>query len=87
MVAEVHSSVNALVYKVHVKWDEPIRMDQAVAVWNLFQKWAAKNKSRPDGRVIFDETEHPLSKQMFVKGLSTDVHLRERLGHPKNESP
>jgi hypothetical protein len=62
-------------------------MPIAVQVWNLFQKWAGKNQSTPSGRVEMEEVLHPLSKQIFVKGFSTDVFLRERLGHPKNEHP
>lgn len=87
MLAETNSTVNQLVYKVRIKWSEPITMPQAIQVWNLFQKWAGKNQSTPSGRVEMEEVAHPLSKQTFVKGFSTDVHLRERLGHPKNEHP
>jgi len=87
IVADAESTVNALVYTVSVKWPEPIPMNQAVQVWNLFQKWAGKNRTTLSGRVELMETTHPLSKQTFVKGFTTDAHLRERLGHPKNESP
>ena len=87
ILTDVQSSVNPLVYTISVKWSEPVPMNQAIQVWNLFQKWAGKNRTVLSGRVTMDEVTHPLSKQTFVRGLTTDAHLRERLGPPKNDSP
>lgn len=87
IVHEVKSTVNPLIYTVTTKWAEPITVGQAVQVWNLFQKWAAANESTPSGRVVFDEVRHPLTNEALIRGLTVDVHLRERLGHPKELWP
>jgi hypothetical protein len=87
MTPQVHKSVNPLVYKVAVIWHEPVPNQHALQVWNLFQKWAAANMSVPSGRVEFDHAPHPIRNEVFVKGFSVEVHLRERLGHPKDSSP
>jgi hypothetical protein len=87
MTVETKSTVNALVYTVAVRWGEPIPTQQAVMVWNLFQKWAGKNGTTLSGRVSFLIENHPLSKKELLKGFETEAHLRERLGHPKNKHP
>jgi hypothetical protein len=87
MVAEVFKTVNQLTYKVFIKWTEPIPMAHALQVWNLFQKWASTNNSTPSGRVEFQEYPDPLRKGVGIKGFVVEVHIRERLGHPKLNSP
>lgn len=85
MVADTKATVNALVYTVSVSWGEQISTKSALMVWNLFQKWAAKNQTTPSGRVNFEE--HQVLGETKVVGFSVDVHLRERLGHPRDGHP
>jgi hypothetical protein len=87
IVAEVYSTVNPLVYTVRVRWPESISMKNAVMVWNLLQKWAAANKTTPDGRVDFVQEIITTTREVRIRGFSVDIHIRERLGHPKNEYP
>jgi hypothetical protein len=85
---EVKSTVNALVYEVHLKWNDPIGGLSAMKVWNLFQKWAAVNGGTPDGRITFlKRREMALSDRPDCYGLSINVHLQERLGHPRDDHP
>ena len=86
MVADVKKSVNPLVYTVSVRWPDPIVMRSAVMVWNLFQKWAARNKSTPQGNVEFDEVR-TLAAQPLIRGMLVTVHLRDRLGLPRDDPP
>ena len=85
MVADVQNTVNPLVYTVSVSWQTPVSPENALKVWNLFQKWAARNKAAPSGRVKFEERPH--LDAIFVKGFSVEVHLRERLGLPRDDHP
>jgi len=85
IVSDVKNSVNPLVYTTSVSWRDPVKMDSAVQVWNLFQKWAAANRCTPSGRVTFQQFEK--LGATLVLGLSVEVHLRERLGHPQDRHP
>lgn len=73
MVADAQSGVNVLVYRVSVKWVEPIPKNQWMLVWNLFQKWAAKNDATPSSNVDVNEVWEK------IRGFTVDVHIRERL--------
>ena len=87
MVQEVYPTVNPLVYRVRVKWSQPVSVKNSVMVWNLFQKWAGRNGTTPSGRVQFAEDPHPATGEMFMRGFTVEVHIRERLGLPKNDHP
>jgi hypothetical protein len=87
MTSQVYNTVNRLVYKVAVTWSEPVPNNDALQVWNLFQKWATVNSSTPSGRVNFDHALHPVRNEVLARGFSVEVHLKERLGHPKDSSP
>jgi hypothetical protein len=80
IVADAQSGVNVLVYKVSVKWVEPISTHHWALVWNLFQKWAAKNDATPSSNVDVREVRGK------VLGFSVNVHTRERL-RSKNHHP
>lgn len=84
---QVYPTVNALVYRVRIDWMEPIKPETAMRVWNLFQKWAGANESTPSGRVEWRNLPHPMSGENLSFGFQVDIHLRERLGHPKNTHP
>ena len=86
IVSDIYTTVNPLVYTARVYWREPISVEQMVRVWNLFQKWAAKNGATPSGRVELEEVI-VFTKEKRILGFKTEVHLRERLGHPKNDHP
>lgn len=87
IVTEVYPSVNPLTYAITCRWHDPVTVAHAVMVWNLFQKWAAKNKTTPSGRVDFNTAPHPITGNDGVRGFRTEVHIRERLGHPKDRHP
>lgn len=86
IVTDVYSSVNPLVYSTRVYWRVPISVDQMLLVWNLFQKWAGRNQTTPSGRLDIEKVILPSGEERIL-GFKTDVHLRERLGLPKNEHP
>lgn len=87
IITRVHPSVNPLVYRVRVDLQEPVKPETGLQIWNLFQQWAAKNGCTPSGRVEMREVPHPASGESFSFGFSVDVHLKERLGFPKDEYP
>lgn len=86
IATSVQSTVNPLVYTISMRWGEPISTKSALLVWNLFQKWAARNKTTPQGDVGVEEVRTP-ANQSLVQGLLVKVHLRERLGLPRDEWP
>lgn len=87
LTCRTYSTVNPLVYKVRLDWSDPIKPTTAMQVWNLFQKWAGANESTPSGRVEWRNLPHPQSGEEFSFGFQVEVHLKERLGHPKNAHP
>jgi hypothetical protein len=87
LMVRVYSTVNPLVYTVQIDLADPIKPENGVLVWNLFQKWASANDCMPNARVKLREVAHPISRENFNWGFSTEVQLRERLGHPKDEHP
>jgi hypothetical protein len=87
IVSEVEKSVNQLTYTVTLSWREPVRVDLAMQVWNLFQKWATVNDTAPQGRLDITYEVNPLVFSRRVEKFSIIVRLRERLGHPKDERP
>lgn len=87
IVADAKNTVNPLVYTVYISWKTPIVMKSAVMVWNLFQKWAAANKTTTGGRTTFVKERNIATKVDACVGLIIEVHLRERLGPPKDKHP
>jgi hypothetical protein len=84
---EVVPTVNALTYKIQLSWREPVRINLAVQVWNLFQKWAAANGTSPQGQLETRFEVNPLVHSKRVENFTVTVRLRERLGHPKDSRP
>ncbi|TXH11234.1 MAG: hypothetical protein E6R04_02875 [Spirochaetes bacterium] len=73
---ECTQSVNPLVYIVKFRFGEKVTGKRMMLVWNLYQQYAAKNDSIPQGRV---ETEG--------NTLTTTIIVKRRLGPPRNEHP
>lgn len=83
ILVEVTKTVNVLVYKVTLKWEEPIDPLHGLMVWNLLQKWAARNDSVLKGPIKFLKRRD----RDLDRGISVEVQIKERLGHPKNSHP
>jgi hypothetical protein len=80
--ASTESTVNPLIHTVRLRFGEPCDPKRANEIWNLFQKWAAVNGSRPQGRI-----ERRAYSKWLIDGMSISVMIRERLGAPRNEKP
>lgn len=87
MVSEAKVGVNALTYRVSVSWGESISFKNFLLVWNLFQKWAARNDCVPSGRVDVKRVRSPLSSDERMVGFETEVNLKRRLGLPQDHHP
>jgi hypothetical protein len=72
----VQVSVNPLVYKVKLKWPEPVDGKIINGIWNLLQIWTVKNDCVTDGQV--DTSSVSLKATIIVK---------RRLGPPKDVVP
>lgn len=73
---EARPTVNPLVYTIKFTFGEPISGKRMMLVWNLFQQYAAKNDTVPQGKV---ESDGPK--------MTTQVVIKRRLGLPRNEHP
>lgn len=69
-------TINPLIHKVKADFGEPISGRRMMLVWNLFQKYAARNDCITEGGV------EGWGKQMTMK-----VGTKRRLGHPKDQHP
>lgn len=73
---DLQTTVNPLVYIVKFNFGEPISGKRMMLVWNLYQQYAAKNDTVPQGKV---ESEG--------NSMTTKVAIKRRLGLPRNEHP
>lgn len=87
MTAEVSRGVNQLTYVAKISWRSPISTKSALVVWNLFQKWAGRNKTGANARVDMHRVRHPVTGEERVLGFTVELFVRERLGLPKNDAP
>src|SRR5688572_18159150 len=71
---EVRPSVNPLVYIVKFTFNEPISGKRMLLAWNLFQQYAAKNDSIPEGRV-----------EKEGNSMTAKIIVKRRLGLPRND--
>ncbi len=69
-------TVNPLVYKIKLKFQEQISGRNKMLVWNLLQMYASKNDCIPQGKVSDKDTE-----------LVADIAIKRRLGPSKNAHP
>jgi hypothetical protein len=74
--AQVQRTVNPLLFRIRFRFGEHQDGRRLMMVWNLFQRFAHRNNSTPQGRV---ETEG--------KGLTVEVAVKERLGKPRDRHP
>ncbi len=71
---ELRPTVNPLVYNIKLKWRDPINGKLKSNIWNLFEIWAYKNDSVPQGRAEMNDCEVRFSiaiKQRF--GVDKDI--------------
>ena len=73
---ELRASTTPLLFTLHVHWPEPLSPKLYMGVWNLFQIWAHKNGSVPQGSPI----HAPYS-------MSIALATKRRLGVPRNDHP
>lgn len=73
---DARPTVNPLVYVIKFTFGEPISGKRMMLVWNLFQQYAAKNETIPQGKV---ESDGPK--------MTAHVVIKRRLGLPRNEHP
>lgn len=76
IIFELLPSVNPLVYKLRLRWPEPVNGKLKNGIWNLFQIWAWKNDCVPQGHV--DTSNY---------GMTIELIIKRRLGAPKEELP
>lgn len=76
MVFDVKATVNPLVYKVSVVWQENVTGTISLQVWNLLQRWIVTNDCVQNGRA-----------DMHATSVSTHIIVKRRFGNPKDESP
>lgn len=72
----LETTVNPLVYKVKARFGEALTGQQLMLVWNLFQKYAAKNDCVPQGKTSGSSKE-----------LSFLVATKRRTGPTRDEHP
>ena len=72
----VEGTVNPLVYKVKVQFSEALNGQRLMLVWNLFQKYAAKNDVAPQGKT-----------EGWGRELIFSVATKRRLGPARDEHP
>ena len=76
IVFELVPTVNPLVYVLRLRWLQPITNKLKAGVWNLFQIWAWKNDSVPQGKVDTSDTR-----------MSISVVIKRRFGPQKEVLP
>jgi len=87
LIARVYPTVNPLIYRIRLDFYEPVKLDAASQIWNLFQKWAAANECTPSGRVEMRNLPSPVTGELYNFGFQVEVHLKERLGPPRDVHP
>lgn len=50
----VRAGSNPITYVVKLSWQEKVSGALQMRIWNLFQTWAAKNETVPQGKVDVD---------------------------------
>lgn len=73
---DVGKTVNPLIFKIKMRLGEPLTGKQLMLVWNLFQKYAAKNECVPQGKT-----------EGWGKELIMDVAVTRRMGPTRSEHP
>jgi hypothetical protein len=76
---ESSSTVNPLVYKVRLRWEDPLSPTTANLLWNHLQGWAAMNECIPTGKVSL---EGPGDTVLY---LEASIIIKRRLGAPRND--
>lgn len=74
--AKTETTVNPLVFRVRVLFSEPLSGRNMMLVWNLFQMYAVKNDSVPQGK-----------KSGAPQELLAEVVVKRRLGPPRKDHP
>ncbi len=74
--AQISSTVNPLVFRVKIKFSEPLSGKNMMLVWNLFQMYATRNESVPKGR-----------KPDGALELQAEIIVKRRLGPAMNDNP
>lgn len=74
--AEVHPTVNQLLYKVKFTFSERQKPLQMNGIWNIFQQYAAANDAVPQDKLDITGAD-----------LTVLVGVKRRLGPPKKEIP
>jgi hypothetical protein len=69
-------TVNPLVYRITFDFGEELSGKRMLLVWNIFQQYAAANRSHPQGRV-----------EREGRKLTVTVAVERRLGPPMEEDP
>ena len=72
----VNHTANPLVYNVELTFGEELSGERMLMVWNIFQKWAARNGAQPISRVARD-----------AKCAVVSLAVKSRSGIPKNDHP
>ncbi len=76
VTSHIEKTVNPLVFRVRLRFAEPLSGKSMMLVWNLFQMYAKKNESIPQGK----KPEKSLE-------LVAEVVVKRRLGPARNENP
>lgn len=72
----VNKTINPLVMRIKLSFQEPVAGKNLVLVWNLFQMYASKNDCIPQGKASEGD-----------RSLITDVVIKRRIGIPVNKHP
>jgi len=76
IVFDVKTTVNPLVYKLLLNWEEAVPGPITLQIWNLLQRWIAMNDCVPNG-----------TADTHSNSLTIHVIVKRRFGNPKDESP
>lgn len=70
------STVNPLVHRIRISFPEKVAGRNMLLIWNLFQIYAVKNDSVPQGKAAEGEYK-----------LVADIIIKRRLGLPRDKHP
>ena len=73
---EIEKTVNPLVFNIKVTFGELIAGPRMMHIWNIFQQYASKNDTLPQGKV-----------SISPRTMAIQVVVKRRLGPPRNEKP
>lgn len=73
---DTSTTVNPLVFKIRIRFQEKVSGKNMMLIWNLFQGYAAKNDSVPQGKVAEGEFK-----------LVAEIIIKRRLGPPRDRHP